>query len=169
MSQVPHPEAETGATCGTLSPQDGVLRQRLRVADVTDREILLAGVRTTGCSGCAARTGCGAAALADALDADNRIRLPRSVPVAVGDEVVVAMHGRAFLGAAARAYLLPSCALAGAAAIAVVFNLPDAATAALCLPALALSLLPLHLADRRERSNSALWIEKAVDAPDGQG
>ena len=140
-------------------PDGRVLRQRLRVVALEGDDVLLAGARASACGRCAARAGCGTGALAEMIGGSQQLRLPRPLPLAVGDEVVVVMEGGAFLGAAFRAYLLPPAALAVTAVLAAAFGLNDAVTAALCLPVLALSLWPLARAESRARRRSALRIE----------
>ncbi len=139
-----------------------ILRQNLRVVALDGEEVVLAGARASGCGQCGVRDGCGAAALAGMIGGEEHLRLPRTLPLAVGDEVVVAMTGDAFLGAALRAYLLPPAALAGAAALAATLGFSDGATAALCLPALALALWPLARAERCARNRPVLRIEGRV-------
>ena len=100
-------------------------------------------------------------------------RLQIDVPVVdglrPGDEVVVAMPGQTFLSAAALAYLLPPAALALAAGLGAVLGLPDVAVAALCLPVLGLSFLPLIRAERSGRMSGEVRIERVLPrAPDGQ-
>ncbi|GAA0309289.1 SoxR reducing system RseC family protein [Rhodovulum strictum] len=141
------------------------LRQTLRVVGVEGAVVRLTADRMSGCAQCAARTGCGAGALAEMADsAPLEIRLPRSVLVAPGDEVVVSMPGNALLGAAGLAYLLPPAALVLAAAIFSGLGLSDLTVALLCLPVLALSLLPARLADRRGGLVSGMRIEEVIAA-----
>ncbi|SFC19920.1 SoxR reducing system RseC family protein [Tropicimonas isoalkanivorans] len=145
-----------------LDESDALLRRRLRVAGWEDGEAILAGKRASACVHCSARLGCGAGALAEMVGGTQKVRLPSAMPLAPGDEVVVAMESGAFLGAAIRAYLLPPAALAATAMASLAAGLPDAATAALCIPALALSFLPLARADRRERQRANMRIEGRI-------
>ncbi|WP_258092649.1 SoxR reducing system RseC family protein [Salipiger pentaromativorans] len=145
------------------------LRQRLRVVAVEGGRMRLEGQRISACAQCAARTGCGAGALADLSGpAPLRLSLPHDGAAAPGDEVVVAMPAGAFLGAASLAYLLPPAALAATAALASAAGAPDVLAAALCLPAFVLSLLPLRRADRRGRLLSALSVAEIHPAEDGR-
>ena len=142
------------------------LRQTLTVVSVGAGHAELAAFRASGCAACAAKAGCGAGALAEMLGGSHRLRLPSPMPLVPGDQVVVRMDSGAFLGAALRAYLLPPLSLVGVAAGGAVAGLPDWATAALCLPALALSLLPLARAEGREVARASLRIESRLPGPD---
>lgn len=139
----------------------GILRQTLRVTALNDGLVALEGQRAGACAGCAARTGCGAGALAEMVGGTQTLRVPQTLPLAVGDAVVLAMDRRAFLGAALRAYLLPPAALVATAGMAQAFGLTDMVTALLCLPIFALAFLPLLRADRRGLSEANLWLEPA--------
>ncbi|WP_172329001.1 SoxR reducing system RseC family protein [Mangrovicoccus sp. HB161399] len=138
------------------------LRQTLGVVAVGEGYAVLAADRASGCAACSARSGCGAGALAEMTGGRQILRLPNALPLAPGDQVVVSMESGAFLGAALRAYLLPPLALAATAAVSAAAGLPDLATAALCLPALGLALLPLWAAERRGRLGGSLRIEERV-------
>ena len=139
--------------------RDGVLRRRLRVAAVEDGNVWLTGPRDSECRGCAARSGCGAGAIAEMVGREQGLRLPQTVPLAVGDVVVVTMESGAFLGSVLRAYLFPAGALVVVALIALAAGLSDAATAVLCIPALALALIPLARADAGSSPAPTLRIE----------
>jgi sigma-E factor negative regulatory protein RseC len=141
-----------------------VMRRTLTVAAVQGSDVILSAPRASACSGCAARSGCGAGALTEVLGGTDTLRLPRTVPLEEGDEVVVAMSERRFLGAVLRAYLLPAVALALLAGIGLALDLPDAVIAGLSLPVLAIAFLPAIRADRRERLMSALWLEPVKGA-----
>ncbi|TCP61726.1 RseC/MucC-like positive regulator of sigma(E) [Rhodovulum bhavnagarense] len=148
-------------------PGDGadprVLRRRLRVAGVDGGIARLEVDRLSGCTRCAVRAGCGTGALAQMLGSHPLdIRLRHTGGIAPGDEVVVAMSGGAFLGAAGLAYLLPPATLVSAAAILSALGLSDIWVALSCLPVLALSLLPAWLAGRRDRLAHALRIEDVI-------
>ena len=143
----------------------GAMRRVMRVAALDRGQVYLEAERASGCASCGAREGCGAGALAEMTSGRQYLCLPRAgLALRVGDEVVVAMDDRAFLGAATRAYLLPALALLGVAVLSLSLGLSDGATALLCLPALGLSTLPLLRADRRERSRPALRIEGLASA-----
>lgn len=161
MTGTPHSDrTEAALSCDSGSGSDGIMRHRLTVTALRDGYVYLEGERDTACSSCAAKTGCGAGALSEMIGGKQTLRLPQTIPMAVGDDVVVAMEPRAFLGAALRAYLLPPLALVVTAGLAVGLGLGDAATAGLCLPALALSFVPLVRAERRSQTYDALWIEE---------
>ncbi|ARE40193.1 Sigma factor RpoE regulatory protein RseC [Rhodovulum sp. P5] len=154
-------------TC--LSPADPgegrALRQKLRVADVDEAVVRLEANRMAGCAHCAARAGCGTGALAEMAGGGLlEIALPRTGAVAPGDEVIVSFSGNAFLGAAGLAYLLPPAALVLAAGLFSALGLSDLVVALSCIPVLALSFLPLRLADRRGRIAAAMRIEEVVPA-----
>ena len=138
---------------------DGVMRQTLTVAAIGDGYVWLSGRRASGCTSCAAKTGCGAGALAEIMDGEQALRLPLTMPLSVGDRVVVAMERSAFLGAAMKAYLLPPLALIGVAALSMGLGLSDWSAAVLCIPALALSLWPLSRAGRHDIARPSLWLE----------
>lgn len=137
----------------------GVLRQTLRVTALSDGQVALEGRRASACASCAAKTGCGAGALAEMLDGKQRLKVQQTFPLGVGDDVVLAMDRRAFLGAALRAYLLPPATLVTVAGLAGWLGLGDVTTALLCIPSLVLAFLPLWRIDRRGLSESSLWLE----------
>lgn len=139
------------------------LRETLRVVAVEGGQVRLSGDRASACAACSARAGCGAGALAGLIGGRHELRVDRGLPVAVGEEVTVAMSRGAFLGAVLRAYLLPCLALVSVALASAFLDLSDIVTALLCFPALALAVLPLRRAERRERANSALWLEPSGD------
>lgn len=145
-----------------------MLRQRLRVAALDEGMVTLEGERAAACTRCAARSGCGAGALAEMLGGRQSLRLPQTLPLAVGDEVVVAMESGTFLGAAALAYLVPPAALAALAMLSEAFGLSNGVTAALAVPAFALSFVPLRRADRRELQHAPLRLEGLADDVDGR-
>ncbi|WP_226625223.1 SoxR reducing system RseC family protein [Alloyangia pacifica] len=145
------------------------LRQRLRVTAVSGTRVSLEGARASACRTCAARSGCGAGALAELAGGTMRLTLPRPEGVRLGDEVIVALPAAAFLGAAGLAYLLPPAALVLALALFAALGLPDVWSALLCLPVLALSLLPLRRAELRGSVAEALRIEEPVPAGTGAG
>ncbi|MEL6979516.1 MAG: SoxR reducing system RseC family protein [Pseudomonadota bacterium] len=150
---------------------DRILRRRMRVVDRKDGWALLEGERETGCAACAAKTRCGAQGISSLLSAGRaRLAAPESgrSPARIGDEVEVEMCAAAFLRASALAYLLPPASLAAVAAFAAASGLTDAATALLCAPALALSLIPLWLAERAgglRRSLRVAPLAPALAAP----
>lgn len=142
-------------------PDDRVLRQRMRVAAQRDGWVLLEADRASACGACAARPGCGAGALTEALGGGPaRLVAPQDRAAPVGEEVEVAMSGAMFLRLSALAYLLPPASLAALAALAAATGLSDATLALLCLPTLALSLTPLWLAERGGGAGRALRIER---------
>lgn len=148
---------------GTAPAHPRALRQTLKVVGVDGSRVRLRADRMSGCANCAARQGCGTGALAELLDTGPlEITLPRPGTVAPGDEVIVSISGSAFLGATGLAYLLPPAALVVAAGVFSAAGLSDLYTALLCLPVLALSLLPARRADRRGRLASALHIEEVI-------
>ncbi|MBN9887930.1 SoxR reducing system RseC family protein [Salipiger abyssi] len=154
------PESET-ADC----TDDRSLRQVMRVVAVDGDQLRLEGRRATACAQCAARSGCGAGALAElAGSASLRLTLPAPQMLRPGDAVVVALPATRFLAAAGLAYLLPPAALAATAVLARASGLSDGAAALLCLPVLALSLWPLRRAERRGRVLSALRVERVLPA-----
>ncbi|WP_176473921.1 SoxR reducing system RseC family protein [Actibacterium ureilyticum] len=146
-------------------PADTALRQRLQVVALDDGRAALRLERDAGCAACAARAGCGAAALAQLLGTDRDLSLPGDAPLTAGTDVTVAMERDVFLGAALRAYLIPPVALAGAASVCAALGLSDLATAVICVPALAVSFVPLRRADRRAGRAPVLWLEPADTAP----
>ncbi|SIO53752.1 positive regulator of sigma(E), RseC/MucC [Rhodovulum sp. ES.010] len=149
--------------CGPGATDPRALRQRLRVIAVDGSHVRLQADRMAGCAHCAARAGCGTGALTEMAAAGPiDISLPRSATVAPGDEAIVAMSGGAFLRAAGLLYLLPPAIVVLAAATLAALGLPDLTVALLCLPALALSLLPARLVERRGRVGSALRIEDVI-------
>lgn len=146
------------------SCDDGLLRRRLRVAALEDGHVRLTGTRASACNGCAARARCGPGALAEMIGGAQGLRLPQTLPLDVGDEVIVTMESGAFLNGVLRADLLPAAALAVAALAGLALELPDAVTAALCLPALALAFLPLARVGRGRSPDPALRIESRLPA-----
>jgi len=141
------------------------MRQTLRVASVEGAFVRLEANRMSGCAHCAARSGCGTKALADLVESRPiEISVPRKGAVSPGDEVVVSMSAGAFLGAAGLAYLLPPASLVLAAPVFSALGLSDLLVALLCLPVLALSLLPAWLADRRGRLAATLSIDEVIPA-----
>ncbi|WP_157973694.1 SoxR reducing system RseC family protein [Tropicimonas sp. IMCC34043] len=162
-------EPECPRTGGDLSDRNDAMRQTLRVTALGDGYVELEGDRAAGCASCASRSSCGSGALAELIGGKQHLRLRQTLPLSVGDEVVVAMESSAFLGAMTRAYLVPPAALCVVAAVSASLGLSDVATALLCVPALALSALPLVRADRRERAGSALRIEGLANPGPGSG
>ena len=152
----PEPAASDPGT----SPR--ALSERLRVLEVGPERLHLAATRAAACATCAAKAGCGAAALGslDGFGRGERLVLPRppGLPVAVGDMVEVELSGNAFLAAAGLAYLLPMLALIAAVVLAQAMGWPDPVMALAAIIALALGLVPLVLAERRGRLAQALRI-----------
>ncbi|MEM8571766.1 MAG: SoxR reducing system RseC family protein [Pseudomonadota bacterium] len=147
----------------TLLPEDHrserIMRRRVRVIAVDRDAVIVEGDRTSACSTCAARTGCAAGALAELVGGSQRLSLPQAFSVSPGEEVIVAMEDRAFLGTALRAYLLPPLALSGVAFLAMVLGISNTVTALLCLPVFALCLLGLRRADRAMQAQPVMWLE----------
>ncbi|MBK5911814.1 hypothetical protein CCR85_09975, partial [Rhodothalassium salexigens] len=140
------------------------LRQTLDVVAVGGDLVRLRADRLAGCAQCAARAGCGAAAMR--LDhAPVEIVLACPAPVAPGDRVVVAMPATRFLRVAGLVYLLPPLALALVAGLALALGLSNISTALLCVPVLALSLIPARLAERRRRGTADLRVVAVLDKP----
>ncbi|MGF1659248.1 MAG: SoxR reducing system RseC family protein [Rubrimonas sp.] len=136
------------------------MRQTLRVDAVSGDQVRLEATRAPACARCGARSGCGAAAFSDMAGGEAlELRAPPGGSLRAGDEVVVTCPAATFLGAAALGYLAPATALAAAAGFGAAAGWSDLATALLCLPALALSFLPLLRAERTGRLRAALRIE----------
>lgn len=135
------------------------LTERLRVLEAGPARLHLAATRAAGCAGCAARAGCGAAAL-EGLGRSDTLVLPRppGLKVAAGDLVEVELPGAALLAAAGLAYLLPVLALVTAVAGALAAGWSDLGTGLAALAALALGALPLLRAERRGDLAAALRI-----------
>lgn len=126
-----------------------LLTQNLRVASVSEGVATLDNPRRSACEKCGARAGCGAGALAEMFPATSpRLPVPPGASIAAGDFVTVTMPGQRFLALASLAYLLPPLTLVLGAGLCVALGLPDLVTAVLCVPLLALSLIPLAYADR---------------------
>ncbi len=144
------------------SPAPRALSERLRVLEVGPARLHLAATRAAACASCAAKAGCGAAALGSLEGQGHGARLvlprPAGVSVAVGDLVEVELSGPAFLAAAGLAYLVPVLALVAAVVLAQAMGWPDPGTALAGLVALALGLVPLVVAERRGRLAAALRI-----------
>lgn len=148
--------------CGHGTPR--ALRQTLRVVAVGRDRVVLEGNRQSACSHCAARSGCGTAALTE-ISGGGRLRLdlPRTKTVVrPGDEVVVAMPAAAFLGVAALAYLLPPAAMVIVSGVLSALGWSELAVALSSLLVLAVSLVPLVRAERRGRIKGELRIETVV-------
>jgi len=136
-----------------------VLRQALRVTAVGGGTVEVNVDRAAGCTGCAARAGCAANALAEIAEgAPLRLCLPSGSRVRPGDEVVVEIPAGGFLGAAAFAYLLPPLVLVGSVALFTALGLPEPVVAVLGLSAFALSFWPVRRAEQRGRLLTDLTI-----------
>lgn len=154
MAPLPHPDAP--------SPDDGLMRRRLRVAAVERGQVRLTAERASACGGCAARAGCAAGALAEMAGAAELVLpLARTGPVAPGDEVTLALPATAFLGAAGLAWLAPPASIAAVAALGGGLGWPDWLVALFGAAALLLSLANLRGAERRGRLLAALAVEPA--------
>lgn len=158
-------ETPTGIDLAARCGGSADLSERLRVVAVEGARVRLLAQRASGCAACAARNGCGAGALA-ALGgaAELDLAAPQRLDLVVGEEVEVAMSSADFLTLAGLAYLLPPLTLALGAALAAALELPDLLSAALCLPLLALSLVPVARAERSGRFANALRIAPVAPA-----
>ncbi|MEM6677809.1 MAG: SoxR reducing system RseC family protein [Pseudomonadota bacterium] len=147
-------------------PEPCTLSQTLTVVALEDGRVVLGIERAAACAGCAARSGCGAAALAE-MAPDQRLSVvpPPGLSLVPGDSVVVSMPTAPFLTAAGLAYLLPPAAIAAAAAGFSALGLPDPVVLLLSLLVLALSFLPLRLAERE----GGLIADLRVEATAGIG
>ncbi|TCO71610.1 SoxR reducing system RseC family protein [Rhodovulum euryhalinum] len=146
-----------------LAPR--ALSERLRVIAVSGGRLHLAADRAAGCAACAMRKGCGAAALsAGVRPAVIEIACPAGILVAPGDEVEVSIPGGRFLAAVGLAYLLPTMAVVIVAALSLALGLSDLWAALLCLPVLALALVPAARAERRGRLSRAMRIDAVYPA-----
>lgn len=155
--------AEAGTGGAGVAPR--VLAEYLQVISVSAGAVELEARRASGCAACAARQGCGAAALAGLARAERlRLPAPPGLVLAPGDIVEVALSGADFLAAAGLAYLAPVLALVAAGALAQGLGLDDLSAALCALLGLGLGLLPLLQAERRGRLAGALTIV-AVGAP----
>lgn len=150
------------APAATSAP--GALTRTLRVVSVSGGVARLEAPRAPACGSCAARAGCGAAALAG-LSAPIVLEVSAEAPgggtLRPGDAVAVSLPAATFLSAMALGWLLPPAALVGAAGAAAALGLPDLGAAALCVPVFLLSLLPLRRAERRGRMAAAMRAEAA--------
>ncbi|MCW2306920.1 SoxR reducing system RseC family protein [Rhodobium gokarnense] len=73
--------------------------------------------RTAGCASCAAKSGCGTAAIGSVLGKKaSRLRMVNDIDARVGDRVVLVLPETALLRAAIVAYILPVLAMIVAAA-----------------------------------------------------
>ena len=151
-------------------PNERVLREPMRVIATHNGWAYLQGERAQACSTCAMRSGCGVSALSQLLNIEPpRLRVADHRSAKVGDTLIVSLTGGAFLKASLAAYLLPPAGLVLTALLAGLLSLGDAATAALCIPALLLSLLPLWLMERSGRTFGALQIEPPPHPPETIG
>lgn len=149
--------------CPDMTGTPRALHETLRVVAVDGDTIRIAASRAAGCGACAVRKSCAAGTLG-AMAEPGTFRLPRpaGLDVMPGDQVVVAMPASQFLGAAGLAYLFPALVLVIVVAGGAAVGLGDLALAGLSLPALALSLVPLWLAERRGHLAGALRIEAVL-------
>jgi sigma-E factor negative regulatory protein RseC len=142
-----------------------VLKSTMRIVARHKGWAYLRGGRAASCSSCVARSDCGVNALAAFVHLDEpHLRVPTSVSGEVGDEVVVSMPGADFVKLTFLAYLLPPIALAAVAAVSPLAGLGDGATAALCLPAFVLSLIPLLLIERSGQGAAAIGVNERLAA-----
>ncbi|MBB4304379.1 sigma-E factor negative regulatory protein RseC [Rhodobium orientis] len=97
-----------------------------RVVSRDGRYVVLETDRTAGCASCAAKSGCGTAALGSVLGGKaSRLRMINDVDARVGDRVVLVLPENALLRAAIVAYMLPLLAMIVAAATAAGFGAGD--------------------------------------------
>jgi sigma-E factor negative regulatory protein RseC len=154
----------TGAGRGTCADADPrLMLQTLRVAAVQNGRAELRLQRASACASCGARKRCATSVLADlSHNEPATLSLPFRDDLKSGDEVVVSLPGNTFLKAAALAYLVPPLALVLSTALLTGLGWPDATVALACIPVLALSLVPLIVAEWRGRTEAALRIEEVV-------
>ncbi|WP_101340892.1 SoxR reducing system RseC family protein [Cereibacter azotoformans] len=146
--------------CGDGPAGARVLRERLKVLAVAGDRLQLAADRAAGCSCCAMRRTCGAAELAAAARPERiEVARPPGLIVAKGDEVEVTLPASRFLTVAGLAYLLPTLAVVGTAGAGMALQLSDLWVGLLCLPALALALIPLARAGRGDGLAGDFTIE----------
>jgi len=142
---------------------DRALIQTLTVVAVEGEVMRVEGARMSACAACAAKRVCATAALGELTGGGAlALTLPRSPDARPGDTVELALPGAALVGTAGLAYLLPAGALVAAAGVFSGLGLPETAVALLCLPVLALSFLPLRLAERRGRMLAGLRVERVT-------
>ena len=97
-----------------------------RVVSRDGRYVVLQTDRTAGCAACAAKSGCGTAALGSVLGGKaSRLRMVNDVDAGIGDTVVIVLPETALLRAAIVAYMLPVIAMVIAAATAAGFGAGD--------------------------------------------
>lgn len=141
------------------------LTQTMRVDRISGAGAELVAPRLSGCASCAAKAGCGTAALGNNA-APLRVTLPDQGALRVGDEVTVAMPAGRFAGLALLAYFLPPLASAGVIGILDQIGAPEFLMVGLVLPVLGLALIPLYLAEKRSNGVQDLQII-AVERPKG--
>lgn len=164
----PGQDAAGPACAAALAPR--ALSARARVVAVANGRLRLVAERGAACGACAARRDCGAGALAEMEPAAVLdIAAPPGLQLAPGDEVEVTIPAGRFLGAAGLAYLLPPVVLVTGTAACAALGLGDLATAAACLPLLALSFLPLVVLERRGGLEGALRITAPAAHPETGG
>ncbi|MGK9065427.1 SoxR reducing system RseC family protein [Stutzerimonas chloritidismutans] len=84
--------------------------------------------RSSTCSGCSARNGCGQALMNRLGDSSRQIKMLRAISgiqLCVGDFVIVGVHEDVLLRGAVLVYLVPLLSLMGAAFIASFFSLGE--------------------------------------------
>ncbi|MEY8880783.1 SoxR reducing system RseC family protein [Donghicola sp. XS_ASV15] len=141
------------------------LTQTMRVDRISGAGAELVAPRMSGCASCAAKAGCGTAALGKAA-APLRVTVPDQGALRVGDEVTVAMPAGRFAGLALLAYFLPPLASAGVIGILDHIGAPEFLLVSLVLPVIGLALIPLYLAEKRSNGVHDLQII-AVERPTG--
>jgi len=79
-----------------------------RVVAVEGDEVWIETIRTSSCSGCSARSGCGQGLLAKVKDGTrSHIRLQTDLKLAVDDEVILGLPEQAFIRSSFLAYGFP--------------------------------------------------------------
>lgn len=111
-------------------------------------EVEIALRRDAACEGCGAAQACHAWS-----DRTLQTRLPRPVfPVAIGDQVVIALDRGAFLKAGAVTFLIPLAGIILALALASAWGLSTPLQAGAAAAGLLLSLVPVRRLGRRIRT-----------------
>lgn len=90
-----------------------------RVVAVEGDEVWIETIRTSSCSGCSARSGCGQGLLAKVKDGTrSHIRLQTDLKLVVDDEVILGLPEQAFIRSSFLAYGLPLLMLIAAVLLA---------------------------------------------------
>lgn len=122
-----------------------------RVVAVDHNEVWIETIRTSSCSGCSARSGCGQGLLSKIKDGSrSHIRLQTELDLQVGDEVILGLPEQAFIRSSLLAYGLPLLALIIAVTLAdTLFGLPEPWVIAAALAGLASGFFLLRWLSRR--------------------